>query len=417
MTNSASRSKSRARVIWWCLLILIVIGAVYWWQSSRTAGGQNAPKGRPGMMGMMMGAKIPVRAAQAHFGQLPVLVPAIGTVQAFNVVTVRSRVEGELIDIAFEDGQWIKEGELLAQIDPRAYQIRLDQAKAQLVQNEAQLRLARLDLDRYKRLSKQDSISLQQLQNQEALVQQLQGAAQASKAGVDEAQLQLDYTRITAPLSGRLGLRTVDKGNLVSAGSTEGLVVITQTQPIATHFSLPQQDLQRVQEAVHEHELLANTVLDSGEKVATTTRASYPSMVSVTVNNRNGELLATGELMAIDNQIDVNTGTVRIKARFDNEDHKLFPNQFVNVNVLLGQQEGVIVPARAIQSGSIGDYVYVINAENKVNVRAVQTGVSDDVDSVILNGLEIGEQVVTEGMDRLREGSEVELIAPEGKTQ
>lgn len=349
------------------------------------------------MMGMM-GAKVPVRAAQARFGQLPVQLPAIGTVQAFNVVTVRSRVEGELVDIAFEDGQWIEEGALLAKIDPRSYQIRLDQAKAQLVQSEAQLRLARLDLDRYKRLSKQDSISLQQLQNQEATTQQLQGAVQAAKAGVDEAQLQLDYTRITAPLSGRLGLRTVDKGNLISAGSTEGLVVITQTQPIATHFSLPQQDLQRVLEAVHEHEMLA-------------------SMVTVTVSNRNGELLATGELMAIDNQIDVNTGTVRIKAKFANEDHKLFPNQFVNVKVLLGQQDGVIVPARAIQSGSIGDYVYVINEQSKVSVRAIQTGVTNDVDTVVLNGLEAGEQIVTEGMDRLREGAEVDVIAPEASKQ
>lgn len=368
------------------------------------------------MMGMM-GAKVPVRAAQARFGQLPVQLPAIGTVQAFNVVTVRSRVEGELVDIAFEDGQWIEEGALLAKIDPRSYQIRLDQAKAQLVQSEAQLRLARLDLDRYKRLSKQDSISLQQLQNQEATTQQLQGAVQAAKAGVDEAQLQLDYTRITAPLSGRLGLRTVDKGNLISAGSTEGLVVITQTQPIATHFSLPQQDLQRVLEAVHEHEMLASTVLDNGEKVSTPIRASYPSMVTVTVSNRNGELLATGELMAIDNQIDVNTGTVRIKAKFANEDHKLFPNQFVNVKVLLGQQDGVIVPARAIQSGSIGDYVYVINEQSKVSVRAIQTGVTNDVDTVVLNGLEAGEQIVTEGMDRLREGAEVDVIAPEASKQ
>lgn len=412
MTNSASRSRPRARVFWWCLLIVMVIVAVYWWQSSRTAGGASAPKGRPGMMGMM-GAKVPVRAAQARFGQLPVQLPAIGTVQAFNVVTVRSRVEGELVDIAFEDGQWTEEGALLAKIDPRSYQIRLDQAKAQLVQSEAQLRLARLDLDRYKRLSKQDSISLQQLQNQEATTQQLQGAVQAAKAGVDEAQLQLDYTRITAPLSGRLGLRTVDKGNLISAGSTEGLVVITQTQPIATHFSLPQQDLQRVLEAVHEHEMLASTVLDNGEKVSTPIRASYPGMVTVTVSNRNGELLATGELMAIDNQIDVNTGTVRIKAKFANEDHKLFPNQFVNVKVLLGQQDGVIVPARAIQSGSIGDYVYVINEQNKVSVRAIQTGVTNDVDTVVLNGLEAGEQIVTEGMDRLREGAEVDVIAPE----
>ncbi len=416
MTNSASRSRPRARVFWWCLLIVMVIVAVYWWQSSRTAGGASAPKGRPGMMGMM-GAKVPVRAAQARFGQLPVQLPAIGTVQAFNVVTVRSRVEGELVDIAFEDGQWIEEGALLAKIDPRSYQIRLDQAKAQLVQSEAQLRLARLDLDRYKRLSKQDSISLQQLQNQEATTQQLQGAVQAAKAGVDEAQLQLDYTRITAPLSGRLGLRTVDKGNLISAGSTEGLVVITQTQPIATHFSLPQQDLQRVLEAVHEHEMLASTVLDNGEKVSTPIRASYPGMVTVTVSNRNGELLATGELMAIDNQIDVNTGTVRIKAKFANEDHKLFPNQFVNVKVLLGQQDGVIVPARAIQSGSIGDYVYVINEQSKVSVRAIQTGVTNDVDTVVLNGLEAGEQIVTEGMDRLREGAEVDVIAPEASKQ
>lgn len=416
MTNSASRSRPRARVFWWCLLIVMVIVAVYWWQSSRTAGGTSAPKGRPGMMGMM-GAKVPVRAAQARFGQLPVELPAIGTVQAFNVVTVRSRVEGELVDIAFEDGQWAEEGALLAKIDPRSYQIRLDQAKAQLVQSEAQLRLARLDLDRYKRLSKQDSISLQQLQNQEATTQQLQGAVQAAKAGVDEAQLQLDYTRITAPLSGRLGLRTVDKGNLISAGSSEGLVVITQTQPIATHFSLPQQDLQRVLEAVHEHEMLASTVLDNGEKVSTPIRASYPGMVTVTVSNRNGELLATGELMAIDNQIDVNTGTVRIKAKFANEDHKLFPNQFVNVKVLLGQQDGVIVPARAIQSGSIGDYVYVINEQSKVSVRAIQTGVTNDVDTVVLNGLEAGEQIVTEGMDRLREGAEVDVIAPEVSKQ
>ncbi|MCQ9615522.1 MdtA/MuxA family multidrug efflux RND transporter periplasmic adaptor subunit [Paenalcaligenes niemegkensis] len=386
VSKPRARLKSK-RTLWW-LVVLLVLGIGYWWfsgENTTAPGSKNTNVS--GRMGGMAGLKTPVRAEAAVAGSVPQRIHAIGTVQAFNTVTVRSRVEGELVSIEFEEGQLVKAGDLLAQIDPRAYQVRLDQASGQLKQTEAQLKTAQADLQRYRRLGQQNSIAVQQVEAQESMVEQLKGSVQTNKAAVDDARLQLDYTKITAPITGRLGLRNLDVGNLVSASNTEGLVVITQTQPIAVGFSLPQHDLQSVFE-----------------------RMLTEGTLSVSVSDREGQSIAAGELLAVDNQIDVNTGTVRMKASFPNSNNRLFPNQFVSVSVLLGNQEGVVVPAQAVQTGSIGTYVYVVNERQQVSIRAVEAGITTGPSTVIVAGLAEGELVVTDGTDRLREGAPVEVL-------
>ena len=238
-------------------------------------------------------------------------------------------------------------------------------------------------------LEKQQSIAKQQVDNQRALVKQLEGSLVSAKAAVDDAQLQLQYTKITAPLGGRLGLRNLDQGNLISAANTDGLVVITQTHPIAVNFSLPESDLQR---------LLA--------------RFNAEPLVEVQVRSRQNQLLSTGSVQAINNQINIDTGTVRVKGTVPNEQNQLFPNQFVSINVLLGTHEGLVVPSVAVQSGSIGDFVYLVDDDKKVHIKKVLVGLTADDKSLITEGLQLGDQVVTEGTDRLREGSQVEVIAP-----
>lgn len=386
VSKPRARLKSK-RTLWW-LVVLLVLGIGYWWfsgENTTAPGSKNTNVS--GRVGGMAGLKTPVRAEAAVAGSVPQRIHAIGTVQAFNTVTVRSRVEGELVSIEFEEGQLVKAGDLLAQIDPRAYQVRLDQASGQLKQTEAQLKTAQTDLQRYRRLGQQNSIAVQQVEAQESMVEQLKGSVQTNKAAVDDARLQLDYTKITAPITGRLGLRNLDVGNLVSASNTEGLVVITQTQPIAVGFSLPQHDLQSVFE-----------------------RMLTEGTLSVSVSDREGQSIAAGELLAVDNQIDVNTGTVRMKASFPNSNNRLFPNQFVSVSVLLGNQEGVVVPAQAVQTGSIGTYVYVVNERQQVSIRAVEAGITTGPSTVIVAGLAEGELVVIDGTDRLREGAPVEVL-------
>lgn len=332
----------------------------------------------------------PVKVATAMSQDIPIYMRSLGTVTAYNIVTVRSRVEGELKEVMFKEGQTVKAGDVLAQVDPRAFQVQLDQALGTQLQNQALLANARRDLARYQTLFKQDSIARQQLDTQAALVSQYEGTRKTDQAAVDNARLQLDYARITAPISGRLGLRQVDKGNLVSTGDTNGLVVITQTQPISVVFTLPETQLPDVVSQVREG---ASLVVEAYDRADT-------------------RRIATGVLETLDNQIDVATGTLRMKARFDNTDETLFPNQFVNVRLLVQTRlAATSIPTVAAQQGSSGAFVFVVKEDNTVEVRQVELGPIYRDRVAVNKGLANGERVVTEGTDRLRQGALVSIAS------
>lgn len=325
----------------------------------------------------------PVRAVTVQRQNMAVHLRAIGTVVPLNTVSVRSRVEGQLLRVAFEEGQQVTQGQLLAEIDPLPYKIRLSQMEAQQRQNQAQLNTAKSDLERFKKLHAQTLVTQQQLEAQQSLVAEREGAVAAEQALVDDARRQLAYTKVEAPIAGRLGLRQVDVGNLVRPGDANGLVVITQTRPISVMFTVPENDLQKVVEPLRAGEALAVEAWDR--------------------NDQN--LLASGVLKTVDNQIDLATGTLRLKAEFANTDEKLFPNQFVNIRLRVRTfNDALVVPAAAVQYGSRGTYVYLIGAEEKATVRDVVLGPSDGSYQSIAKGLELGERVIVEGVDRLREG-------------
>ncbi|VGO11032.1 Probable Co/Zn/Cd efflux system membrane fusion protein [plant metagenome] len=333
---------------------------------------------------------VPVRVVPAVVEPLTMRVRAIGTVTPLNTVTVRSRVEGELTKLLFQEGQQVEAGQLLAQIDPRPYQVQLDQALGQQQQNQALLRNAELDLKRYQTLFKQDSIARQQLDSQQSLVRQYQGAQKTDQAQVDNAKLQLSFTRITAPIAGRIGLRVVDQGNLVSTGDTAGLAVITQTRPISVIFSVPEVQLAELMPQVR-----------AGRK-----------LVVEAWNSDDRTQLASGTLTTVDNRIDTTTGSLRLRAEFANQDDALFPNQFVNVRLQVRTlDDALTVPADAVQYGNRGPYVYAISADNKAAVRLLKLGPSDSGRMAVLEGLQAGENVVLEGIDRLSEGRVVRIVA------
>ncbi|NYT82388.1 MdtA/MuxA family multidrug efflux RND transporter periplasmic adaptor subunit [Alcaligenaceae bacterium] len=388
MSDPSSDLSTRGPRRWpWVLVLLLLVAAGYWFWSV------NQGKSTGGFRrfgGPMAGASVPVKVAVVEQGKIDYTLKAIGTVTAFNTVTVRSRVDGELLKLEFQDGQKVEKGDVLARIDPRNYRIQLDQALGQQKQNEAQLKNAQKDLQRYQLLYKQNSIARQQVDAQEALVQQLIGARTSDQAAVDNARLQLEYTDIVAPISGRLGLRRVDEGNIVNASSTDGLVVITQTQPVSVLFTLPQAQLADVLAQLRTGNTLAVELYDRDDI----------------------RKLADGELMSLDNQIDVATGTVKMKARFANEDESLFPNQFVNVRLRVETRQALVLPTQAIQQGSIGPFVYLIDEQNKSRIQAISTGRVDGRRVEILSGLSAGQRVVTEGTDRLRDGAAVEITEP-----
>lgn len=332
---------------------------------------------------------VPVRLAQARKQAIDLEFRALGTVTAYNTVTVHTKVGGELVKVAFREGQYVKAGELLAQVDPRPFQVALDQARGQLMQSQAQLANARRDLERYQTLFKQDSIAKQQLDTQAALVAQYEGTVKSNQAAVDSAQLQLDYSHITAPLAGLTGLRQVDQGNLVASSDTNGVVVITQTDPISVLFTLPETQLPKVMAQVRAGKKLRVQVYDRGDTT----------------------LLATGELETVDNQIDVTTGTVKLKARFANPDHVLFPNQFVNVRLLVQTiDDATAIPSAAVQQGSAGAFVFATKDGKTVQVQQLQLGPVNGDWVQVEKGLEPGDQVVVEGADRLRTGAKIDVV-------
>lgn len=329
-----------------------------------------------------------VSASAVERVDLPVHYNALGTVTAFNTVVVRSRVDGELIKVLFEEGQRVKAGDLLAVIDPRSYRVALDEAEGTLQQNQAQLRNAEIDLQRYRDLFAEDSIARQTLDTQQALVNQYRGTLKANQASVDQAKLNLQFSQVRAPIGGRLGLRQVDVGNQISTGDTAGLVVITQVQPINVVFSLPEPQLPLIRQQLTSGKPLPVEAFDRNQQMA----------------------LASGALASIDNQIDITTGTLKLKARFDNNDEALFPNQFVNVRLLAQTLPQVLViSANAVQRGSQGSFVYVLDGDNRVSMRTVTLGVTAEERLQVLSGLEAGERVVTEGVDRLRDGMQVKV--------
>ncbi|WP_368641124.1 efflux RND transporter periplasmic adaptor subunit [Castellaniella ginsengisoli] len=385
MINATTRLRGTRRIIlaWAAACALAAFALWYFWPSDRAA---------PGGRGFRMsGQATPVSVTQAEMGRIDRVLRALGTVTPLATVTIRARVDGPLQALNFADGQAVRAGDVLAVIDPQPFRIQLDQALGLQMQHAAQLEQARRDLARYEQLFKQDSVARQQLDTARALVRQYQGQAKSDQAAVADARLQLGYTEIRAPVDGRLGLRKVDVGNMIRSSDADGLVVLTQSRPIDVVFSIPQTRLQVLLEA----------------------RQTEPDLEVRLFSDAAGTMLAVGTLVAVDNQIDVATGTVRLKARFDNADESLFPNQFVQVRLRLGAQDGVTLPLRAVQRGSQGEYVYRVAADNEAHVVPVVTGVDDGERVVIESGLQAGDTVVIEGTDRLREGSVVEIIQPD----
>jgi multidrug efflux system membrane fusion protein len=376
-------------------LIVAAAGIGAWVYYDKARGGQAAaqPQGKPGKGRGGKGGDggpIPVVAGVAQVGEIAIYLSGLGTVVPMRTVVVRSRVDGELVRVNFTEGQYVKEGEVLAQVDPRAFQVQLEQAEGQLIKDQALLANARIDLERYRTLFQQDSIAKQQVDTQAALVLQYEGTVRSDQAMVDNARLLLSYARITAPISGRLGLRQVDAGNIVHAADANGVVVITEVQPITVVFTLPQDNLPALMQRMKSNARLAVEAWDRGFRVK----------------------LGSGELLTVDNVIDITTGTVKLKAKFANADLALFPNQFVNARMLLDTRKGVIIiPSAALQRGSQGSFVYVVKDDNTVSVRPVKLGPSDGERVAVESGLAAGERVVVDGMDRLREGARVQAGA------
>lgn len=373
-------------------------GAGYAWVQATAASSEQAPAAGDKRRGDRPGGRVqPVKAASVKQGDFEVTVSALGTVTASNTALVKPRVDGQLVKILFREGQPVKAGDVLAEIDPRPFQIQLDQVHGQLLKDQALLSAAQVDLERYRSLLAKDSIAKQQVDTQEALVRQYQGVVEADKAQEANARLQLSFTRITAPAAGRLGLRQVDVGNMLRAGDATGVVTITQTQPINVVFAIPADSLGPLPNRLQQGEALG-----------------------VELFNRDArQALGSGKLASIDNQIDTSTGTVKLKAEFANRDNSLFPNQFVNVRLKVDErQKALLLPSAAIQRNAQGSFVYrIAAADSTVESVPIKLGPSNGDTVVIEQGLAAGEVVVLDGADRLRPGGKVEVLSVDGQVR
>jgi membrane fusion protein, multidrug efflux system len=380
--------RSRLRWVLGILILLVLgIGGWYYWSTHHTT--QAA-----GHTGAGRGAQTPpqpVGAATIDKGDIRIILNELGTVTSLDTVTVLTQISGQLTDVGFKEGQIVKKGDFLAQIDPRPYQAALEQAQGTLAHDQGLLAQAQADLKRYQTLGRQDSIAQQQLEDQHYLVQQYTGTVQTDQGIVDNAKLNLAYCHIVSPIDGQVGLRQVDPGNYVQSSGSTGLVAITQMQPISVLFSVPEDNLTDIIQRVNAGAALSVAAYDRA----------------------NVKLLATGQLATIDNLIDTTTGTVKLRAMFANPDELLYPNQFVNARLLVNTMTNTVrVPVPAVQRGEPGTFVYVINANNTVSVRAVKVGPTDGGYMAVLSGLQPGEKVVTDGTDRLRDGVAITVPPP-----
>lgn len=363
----------------WILVILLLVGGVAMYRMR--SGSQLASHDPSGDQPISVGV------TTVEKRDMPYYLTGLGSVTAFNTVTVHSRVDGQIMKVYFREGQFVHAGDLLAEIDPRPYQVALDQAQGQLAKDIASQNDAKTNLERYRQLWQQGVIPRQQLDSQQATVGQFDGAIQSDQAQINNAKLQLTYCRITAPIDGRVGLRLVDAGNIVHAADANGMLVITQVRPIAVIFTLPEDDLPQVVAEMRSQRLPVEAY-----------------------SRDNNTKLASGTLLTIDNQIDQTTGTIKLKAQFDNNDLSLWPNQFVNVRLFLSVRKGaIVIPSAAIQKGTQGTFVYVVGSDSKAAVRPVQMDFSEGNLSVIREGLEEGDQVVTDGGDKLQSGAAVNI--------
>ena len=380
--------KKKGTKAWaWILVILVLAGAAYLLKTRAESQQQETSGSKKGKgKGKGAGGPVPVVAVPSKASDLHIYLDGLGTVTAYNTVTIKTRVDGQIMAVHFREGQLVKEGDLLIEIDPRPYQVQLTQAEGQLAKDTATLKNAQVDLERYKNLYAQDAIPKQTLDTQVATVAQDEGIIQADQGAIDNAKLNLVYAKITAPLTGRIGLRLVDPGNIVHASDANGLAVITQLQPIAVLFSIAEDYLPQVQRKLQAGQRLPVDAYDRDMK----------------------NKIASGFLLTIDNQIDQTTGTLRFKGEFANRDNMLFPNQFVNARLLLETRHNeVMVPSAAVQRSPQSTYVYVVNQDNTVASRTVVTGPAEGDQISIASGLKAGEVVVVDGVDKLQPGAKV----------
>lgn len=380
----ATDSSPRRSILAVGLPILLILGLAIWFASRPRA--VQAPARSPS-------AAVPVHMAPVEVRDMPIRVTGVGNVQAWASVTVQSRTDGQLEKVGFTEGQDVQAGQLIAQLDDRMQQAQLDQALAQLARDKASLDNARIDLQRYQTLIKRDAVTQQVLDAQRAQVAQLQAAVQADAALVAAARTQLSYTRITAPISGRTGARLIDPGNVVRANLVEGIVVIKQIDPIAVTFTVPDTAYPGIAQGLGRGAPLQAQVMVSG----------------------TDQVLAEGEVVLVNNQIDAKSGTLQLKARFANPDHRLWPGQYVDVRLILGQRpDALVIPARAVQRGPDGLLVYVVDDQNVAQLRAVELIVTEDELAVVGKGLAAGDRVITEGQYKVRPGARVmQIEAPE----
>ncbi|MDV8156417.1 efflux RND transporter periplasmic adaptor subunit [Acinetobacter bereziniae] len=362
------------------ILIGLALAGFYWKKSTSKPVEEYSQWSKP----------VPVRTVSVQQQNLQLEIKAIGTVIPAHTVNVQSQVSGVLQQIYFKEGQWVKKGELLAQLDPAPFQVALAQAQGTQQQNLAQLQNAETELKRYQLLFKQDSIAKQQVEQQQALVNQLKGQIQSNKAQVDAAKLQLSYTRIYSPIAGRVGFRQKDAGNLIQANETTGLVTITQVHPIYVQFAVAENYLMGLRDTLKKGQQIEVSAWDKSEQ----------------------NKLAMGHVQSLDNQIDVSTGTLKLKAVFNNQDDALFPNQFVNVRLNTQTiQNAITIPNDAVQHGAKGTYVYIVNPQHKAEIRMLKLGMTSNGQIEVIEGLTAKEQVVLEGIDRLSEGKEVQIVS------
>ncbi len=372
----------RHRLIW-IILIVIALGAIAW-INFPFSGDAQKHKGASAM---------PVVAAVAEKGDIDIIRNAIGTVTPLANVTVRTQINGQLLQVAFQEGQMVKQGDFLAEVDPRPYQLALEQAEGALKRDQALLTDAKLNYERYKKLVEQDSIAKQTMTTQESLVAQYEGDVQTDQGQIDTEKLNLAYCHVVAPVSGRVGLRQIDQGNYVQVSDPNGIVTLTQLQPITVIFTLPEDDLPSVMARLKDGAELEATAFDRTQSTK----------------------LATGKLTSVDNQIDTATGTVKLRAQFDNTDSNLFPNQFVNVELRIDTlHDATIIPSAAIQRGTPGTFVYLVSPDDTVKVQAVKLGPAQGNNVAITDGLSPGDKVVIDGADKLRDGAKITLPQEKG---